>query len=89
MKTLTTTQSATGRLTMYQVRVQTDENLGRLFADKSFPKISRGTFDEAAVLAWIKTRDSQRSNPTATSPVPAPNTPRDRRTTTDRRTPRV
>ena len=85
MKTLATPQSAPRRLTMYQVRVQTAENLGRLFADKSFPKISRGTFDEAAVLAWIETRDRQKSTPAAPPPVAANPPQRDRRAVLDRR----
>jgi hypothetical protein len=76
------------RLTMRQVMEQHGP-IGRLLADSSFPKMSRGTFDEAAVIAWVESRDSQKFTP-ATQTVVSTNTPRDRRSAAaDRRTPRV
>ena len=93
MKTLTTTQSATGRLTARETAAAIGGNLGDLIKfrhggpktrDPTFPLPVVHTYDTAEVQAWIKARDSQRSSPTAPLPVATTNAV-DRRAIPDRR----
>jgi len=54
------------RLTIGPVTRLCKAPIGRLLADPTFPRMSRGTFDEAAVLAWVSVRDTQSATPNTT-----------------------